>query len=75
MHKLFLKKGKKDFINDTLFFMASSRLLFDKHFNCLAKSSRNPLYKLDALVWTKVFTEKEERYSSNVYKVAAYFIS
>jgi hypothetical protein len=34
MHKLFLKKGKKDFINDTMFFMSSARMLLDKHFNC-----------------------------------------
>jgi hypothetical protein len=75
MHTLFLKKGKKDFINDTLFFMSSSRIIFDKHFNSLPKSSRNPFFKLDALIWSKLFTEKQERYSNNVYQVAAYFIS
>jgi hypothetical protein len=63
MHTLFLKKGKKDFINDTLFFMSSSRVIFHKHFNTLPKSSRNPFFKLDALVWSRVFVEKQERYS------------
>lgn len=75
MHKLFLKKGKKDFINDTMFFMTSARMIMDKHFNANPKSSRNPLFKLDALVWTKVFTEKIERYSPEVYKVAAYLLA
>ena len=75
MHKLFLKKGKKEFISDTMFFMTSARMLLDKHFNSNPKSSRNPLYKLDALVWTKVFTEKEERYSNMVDKVAVYLLA
>lgn len=75
MNRLFLRRGKKDFMNDTSFFMNSARMIFDRHFNVHQKTGRNPLFKLDALVWSKVFMEKEERYSQNVYNVSNYLVS
>ena len=44
-------KKKHDFIRDVNHFMMNNRLAYDRHFNKNSKTSSNPYYKIDALVW------------------------
>ena len=49
-NRIHLKK-KHDFIRDVNHFMMNNRLAYDRHFNKNPKTSSNPYYKIDALVW------------------------
>jgi hypothetical protein len=49
--KIHLKK-KNDFIKDLNSFMRLNRNSFEKHFQVNAKTSVNPIYKIDALLWS-----------------------
>ena len=66
-----LRKQKK--IDDIENYLYAIRRNFDFHFFINAKSVDDPLYKLDALVWSCVYHEKVPRYSDKVYKMAQYF--
>ncbi len=63
-----LRKQKK--IDDIENYLFAIRRNFDFHFYINAKSTENPLYKLDALVWSSIYHEKVPRYSDKVYKMA-----
>jgi hypothetical protein len=56
-----LRKAKK--IEDIDNYMFAIRRNFDFHFYINGKSTDNPYYKLDALVWSSIFHEKVPRYS------------
>lgn len=66
-----LRKQKK--IDDIENYLFAIRRNFDFHFYINAKSTTDPLFKLDALVWSSVYHEKVPRYSDKVYKMAEYF--
>lgn len=66
-----LRKQKK--IDDIENYLFAIRRNFDFHFYINAKSVEDPLYKLDALVWSCIYHEKVPRYSDKVYKMAEYF--
>jgi hypothetical protein len=67
-----LRKQKK--IDDIENYLFAIRRNFDFHFFINAKSTDNPYYKLDALVWSCVYHEKVPRYSDKVFKMAEYFM-
>lgn len=67
-------KKKADFIQNLNYFKDMNQSLFEKHFYSDPKTSMNPYYKLDALVWSSIFFEKVERYSDQVYMVSEYFM-
>jgi len=73
VNKIHLRK-KNDFIKDVSHFMKNNRAAYDQHFITHPKTSTNPYYKLDALVWSTVLFEKIERYSDLVYLISEYFI-
>jgi hypothetical protein len=58
----FLKKSN-DFFRDMDFYLRNTRQILNKHF---FESNKDPLIRLDALVWTFVFFEKVPRYSDEV---------
>lgn len=53
-NKIHLKK-KNDFIKDVSHYMKNNRASYDRHFNTNPKTSINPYYKLDALIWRLYF--------------------
>ena len=63
-----------DFIRDLNTFIRMNKNLFDQHFYKNYKTSRNPYYKIDALIWSATFYEKVDRYSREVLVVAEYFL-
>lgn len=67
-----LRRQKK--VDDLDNYMFAIRRNFDFHFYINSKSVDNPIYKLDALVWSCIFHEKVPRYSDKVYKMAEYFL-
>jgi len=67
-----LRKQKK--IDDIDNYMFAIRRNFDFHFFINGKSTENPYYKIDALVWSSIFHEKVPRYSEQVYKMSEYLI-
>lgn len=71
--KIHLKK-KNDFIKDLNSFMKQNRNSFERHFEIDPKTSVNPYYKIDALIWSTVFFEKVDRYADSVYIVAEYLM-
>lgn len=71
--KIHLRK-KNDFIKDLNMFMLANRMSYDRHFNKHPLTARNPLIRLDALVWSTVFFEKVKRYDNCVYIFAEYLI-
>lgn len=50
VNKIHLRK-KNDFIKDVSHFMKNNRAAYDQHFLTNPKTSINPYYKLDALIW------------------------
>src|SRR3990167_666111 len=71
--KIHLKK-KGDFIKDLTFFSELNIQAFERHFFSVPKTSQNPYYKIDSLLWSTVFFEKVERYSDQVYLMSEYLI-
>lgn len=71
--KIHLKK-KNDFIKDLTYFCDLNRQNYEKHFFSNFKTSQNPYFKIDALVWSTLFYEKVERYSERVYLLSEYMI-
>ena len=67
-------KSKQDFIKDLTAFMRLNRNLFDKHFTKDIKTSKNPIYKIDSLIWSTVLFEKVDRYSPLVYRMGEYLL-
>jgi Ubiquinol-cytochrome C chaperone len=67
-------KKKGDFIQNLKYFKDMNQNLFEKHFFSDPKTSQNPYYKIDALVWSVIYYEKVERYSDQVYLLSEYFI-
>jgi len=67
-----LRKNKK--LEDIENYLFAIRRNFDFHFFINGKTSENPYYKIDALVWSSIFHEKVPRYSDLVYKMSEYFI-
>lgn len=67
-------KKKNDFIANLNYFKTLNQNLYEKHFYSNPRTSQNPYYKMDALVWSSLFFEKVERYSDQVYLLAEYFI-
>lgn len=67
-------KKKGDFIQNLKYFKDMNQNLFEKHFYSDPKTSQNPYYKIDALVWSVIYFEKVERYSDQVYLLSEYFI-
>ena len=67
-----LRKAKK--IEDIDNYMFAIRRNLDFHFFINGKSSENPYYKLDALVWSSIFHEKVPRYSEQVYRMSEYMV-
>ncbi len=55
-------KKKNDFTGNLNYFKNLNQNLFEKHFFSNPKTSQNPYYKIDALVWSAIFFEKVERY-------------
>lgn len=71
--RIHLKK-KNDFIKDLNYFCDLNRQNYEKHFFSNFKTSQNPYFKIDALVWSTLFYEKVERYSERVYLLSEYMI-
>lgn len=71
--KIHLKK-KNDFIKDLIYFCDLNRQNYEKHFYGNFKTSQNPYFKIDSLVWSTIFYEKVERYSDRVYLMSEYLI-
>ena len=67
-------KKKNDFVANLNFFKNLNQNLFEKHFFSDSKTSQNPYYKIDSLVWSALFYEKVERYSDHVYILSEYMI-
>lgn len=67
-------KKKNDFVANLKYFKDLNQGLFEKHFYSDPKTSLNPYYKIDALVWSSILFEKVERYSDTVYILSEYFI-
>lgn len=67
-----LRRQKK--IDDIENYLFAIRRNFDFHFFINSKSTEDPYYKLDALVWSCIYHEKIPRYSEKVYKMSEYFI-
>ena len=68
-------KKKNDFVKDLESFMRLNRNTFDKHFRNDPRTSANPYYKADALVWSTIFFEKVDRYDPRVYRFAEYAVN
>lgn len=73
VNKIHLKK-KNDFIKDLEYFCDLNRQNYEKHFYNNPKTSSNPYYKIDALMWSTIFFEKVERYSDRVYIMSEYMV-
>ncbi len=71
--RIHLKK-KNDFIKDLNYFCMLNRENFEKHFFSNFKTSQNPYFKIDAMVWSTIFFEKVERYSDRVYLMSEYLV-
>lgn len=67
-------KKKNDFIANLNYFKNLNQNLYERHFFSNPKTSQNPYYKIDALVWSALFFEKVERYSDQVYTVGEYMV-
>jgi hypothetical protein len=67
-------KKKNDFINDLKTFMRLNRNTYDVHFKKNARTSKDPYFKADALVWSTVYFEKIDRYDFDNYTMAEYLI-
>ena len=67
-------KKKNDFINDLKSFMRLNRNTYDVHFKKNARTSRDPYYKIDSLIWSTVYFEKIDRYDADNYSMAEYLI-
>jgi len=65
---------KNDFILDTNHYLQNCQKFLTYHFKGNPKTISNPIYKLDALVWTLIFFEKVDRYDERVYIVANYIL-
>lgn len=65
---------KNDFILDTKYFLKNMRTLLDYHFRLNLHTSVNPIKKIDSLVWSCVFLEKNQRYDNKVYLIASYLL-
>ena len=67
-------KKKNDFINDLKTFMRLNRNTYDVHFKKSSRTSKDPYYKADALIWSTVYFEKIDRYDHDNYLMAEYLI-
>ena len=65
------KERKIESIENYLF---AIRKNFDSHFYINGKTSENPYFKIDALVWSCIYHEKVPRYADKVYKMSEYLI-
>ena len=65
---------KNDFILDTKYFLKNMRTLLNYHFRLNLHTSVNPIKKIDSLVWSCVFLEKNNRYDNKVYLIASYLL-
>lgn len=72
--KIHIKK-KNDFAKDLESFMRLNRNTFDKHFKLDPKTSTNPVYKIDAMIWSTIYFEKVERYEKRVFRFAEYALN
>lgn len=67
-------KKKNDFVKDLISFMRLNRNTLNRHFNEAVRTSQNPVYKVDSLVWSTVFFEKVDRYAPVIYLMGEYLI-
>lgn len=65
---------KNDLILDTKDYLKNMRKLFDYHFRLNLFTSVNPILKIDALVWSTVFLEKNDRYDDRIYLISSYLL-
>ena len=54
--------------------MEDQKIMFNWHFNVNDETARNPLIKIDALVWRDLFFMEIERYDDRVFRVADYIV-
>lgn len=55
-------------------YLFAIRKNFDNHFFINGKTSENPYFKIDALVWSCIYHEKVPRYADKVYRMSEYLI-
>lgn len=67
-------KKKNDFINDLKTFMQLNRNTYDVHFKKNPRTSKDPYFKADALIWSTTYFEKIDRYDDDNYLMAEYLI-
>lgn len=73
VNNIHLKK-KNDFILDLKGFMKLNRNTYEIHFKKNPRTSKDPYYKADALVWSTIYFEKIDRYDEANYRMAEYMI-